>query len=84
MPKFNPAKENQSLNVVRGWIRKMKRGVEGFIDPTNPSAVTKGGHYIRMLDQQILACDETERMIDMLDQPFPNKTFNEKDFSGLA
>ncbi len=74
MPKFDPEKEKKSLNNVREWIRRMKRDVESYIDPDNESAVTKGGHYIRMLDQQLLACDETERAIDMLSQPFPGRT----------
>lgn len=74
MPKFDPEKERKSLNNVRDWIRRMKRDVESYIDPDNASAVTKGGHYGRMLDQQLLACDETERAIDMLSQPFPGRT----------
>ena len=73
MPKFNPEKEKTSLNNVRGWIRQMKLDVQKYIDLNNESAVTKGGHYIGMLDQQLLACDETERAIDALSRPFPSR-----------
>jgi hypothetical protein len=72
LPKFDPAKEMASLNNVRESIRRMKRDVEGYVDQDNASAIAKGRHYIRMLDQQLLACDETERAIDMLGQPFPS------------
>jgi hypothetical protein len=70
LPKFDPAKEKESLNNVRDSIRRMKHDVERYIDQDNASAIAKGRHYIRMLDQQLLACDETERTIDMLVQPF--------------
>jgi hypothetical protein len=84
MPKFDPQKEKDSLNNVRRSNRRMKREVESYIDPTNESAVAKGRHYITMLDQQLVACDESERVIDMLGQPFPSRTYNKKDFPGLT
>jgi hypothetical protein len=71
MPKFDPEKEKASLNNVRGWIRQMKLDVQKYIDHDNASAVMKGNHYIRMLDQQLLACDKTEQAIDSLSRPFP-------------
>lgn len=74
MPKFDPEKEKRSLDNVREWIRRMKRDVESYIDTDNESAVTKGRHYIKMLDQQLLECDKTERMIDMLGRPSPRRT----------
>jgi hypothetical protein len=52
MPKYDPEKERQSLNNVRGWIRRMKRDVESYIDPGNTAAVVKGSHYLKILDQQ--------------------------------
>jgi thiol-disulfide isomerase/thioredoxin len=69
--KFEPEKERASVNAVRGWIRNMKEQVIRHVDPSDPSAVRKGGHYIRVLDAQLAACDKTEEMIDMLMQPFP-------------
>ncbi len=84
MPKFNPEKEKASLNNVRASILRMKKDVESYIDPTNQSAVAKSAHYIRMLDRQLLACDETERAIDLLNSSFPSRTYNKKDFPGLS
>lgn len=63
---FDPEKERASLNVVRGWIHKMKEQVKRHIDPSNESAVRKGDHYIRMLDAQLVACQRTEEIIDDL------------------
>jgi hypothetical protein len=84
MPKFDPEKEKKSLNNVRGWIRRMRLDVEAFIDPANQSAVAKGAHYVRMLDQQLIACDKTEQAIDSLSRPFPGRTYTKKDFPGLG
>lgn len=67
--KFDPAKERASVNVVRGWIRNMKEGVLRHINQSDPKAVSKGNHYIRMLDDQLKACDITEEMIDRLMLP---------------
>lgn len=71
LPKFDPEKERKSVNVVRGWIRRMQADIKNFVDPNNKAAVAKGNHYLRILDQQLAACDETERVIDALCQPFP-------------
>lgn len=71
--KFDSEKERASLNVVRGWIHKMKEEVSRRIDRSNESAVRKGDHYIRMLDAQLVACDRTEEMIDRLMEPFPTR-----------
>jgi hypothetical protein len=84
MPKFDPEKEKASLNNVRASILRMKKDVESYIDATNQSAVAKGEHYIRMLNQQLTACDETERTIDDLNRPFPSRTYDKKDFPGLS
>ena len=51
--KFNPEKEKASVNVVRGWIRNMKAGVSKHINQSDPKTVSKGNHYIRMLDEQL-------------------------------
>jgi hypothetical protein len=67
--RFDPEKEKKSVDVVRGWIRKMKDAVSENIDPSDIKALSKGNHYIRMLDQQLVACDKTEEIIDRLSQP---------------
>lgn len=68
---FDPEKERASLNVIRGWIHKMKKEVRRHIDTSDESAMRKGDHYIRMLDAQLAACNDTENIIDTLMQPFP-------------
>jgi hypothetical protein len=54
------------LNVVRGWINNMKKQVLRHVDPSDQSAQMKGDHYIRMLDAQLITCDQTEDAIDKL------------------
>ncbi len=83
MPKFDPEKERQSLNNVRGWIRSMKHDVESYIDPGNTAAIVKGNHYLKILDQQLGGCDETEKAIDAFNRPFQTKTYNKTNFPGL-
>jgi hypothetical protein len=83
LPKFDPEKEKRSVNVVRDWIRRMQQDVKSFVDPNNAAAVRKANHYLRILDQQLVACDETEKAIDMLGKPFPSGTFTKKNFPGL-
>ncbi len=74
---FDPEKERASVNVVRGWIHKMKEQLQRHIDPSDDSAVRKGGHYTRMLDAQLMACDKTEEVIDRLSQPFPGRQMSD-------
>ena len=62
---FDPENERASLNVVRGWIHKMKEQVQRHIDPSDESVIRKGNHYIRMLDDQLVACARTEEMLDL-------------------
>lgn len=70
--KFDPVKEKKQVDVVRGIIRRLKEQVERHTDMDNADAVRKGGHYLRVLDDQLVACDRTEEMIDLLCRPFPN------------
>lgn len=67
---FDPEKERESLNIVRGWIHKMKEQVRRHIDPSDESALRKGDYYIRVLDAQLTACDRTEEAIDQLTKPY--------------
>ena len=81
--RFNPEREHESVNVVRGWIHKMKEQVQRHIDPSDESILRKGNHYIRMLDDQLVACARTEEEINRLTQPFPSGRFTPEDFPGL-
>jgi hypothetical protein len=44
----------------------MKKQVLRHVDPSDQSAQMKGDHYIRMLDAQLITCDQTEDAIDKL------------------
>ena len=81
--KFDPEKERASVNIVRGWIHRMKELVESHIDPSNESARQKGKQYVRMLDAQLVACDRMEKTIDQLSEPFPALRFTPENFPGL-
>lgn len=67
---FDPEKERASVNIVRGWIHRMKEQVRRHVDRSDVSAVRKADHYIRVLDAQLIACDQTDDAIDRLIQPF--------------
>ena len=62
---FNPEKERESLNIIRGRIHEMKEQVRRHINPSDKSALRKGNHYIRMLNAQLAACDLSEEDISM-------------------
>lgn len=60
---FESEKHLKSIRNVKTWILDFRGKVLSLIDETNASAVSKGEHYVRMLDAQLLECDETERVI---------------------
>jgi hypothetical protein len=70
--KFDPEKEKQSNNNMRRMLLDMQESVRSYIDPSDQSAVSKGEHYVRMLQAQLVICDKTDKMIDTLCQPFPS------------
>ena len=81
--RFNLERERESVNVVRGWIQRMKEHVQHNVDWSNESARQKGKQYIRMLDAQLVACDQMDDAINLLAQPFPAGRFTPEDFPGL-
>lgn len=83
-PKLDAAKEKGYVEVLRKEIRSMMAGVEKRIDQTNPSAVSKGKHYLRMLQEQLRICDETDKAIDMMSTTmFPRVVYDKKNFPTL-
>jgi hypothetical protein len=52
-------------------IENMKERVMSLVDQAKPDALSKALHYMAALDAQIDICKETDRMIDMLESPFP-------------
>lgn len=67
--KFDSEKELKSNQNLRNIIGNYKDKVMSFVDPSNARAVTKATHYIDALDAQLSTCDETDRMIHMLNLP---------------
>ena len=81
--RFNPERARESVNVVRGWIQRMKEHVQHHVDWSNESACQKGNQYIRMLDAKLVACDQMDDAINLSAQPFPSGQFTPEDFPGL-
>mgnify|MGYP003625682213 FL=1 len=48
----------------------MRAQVQRHINMADASVVQKGGHYLRLLDAQMVACDDTEEAINRLSRPF--------------
>lgn len=64
---FDAARELAANEMVRKNIQRYKEKVKVFVDPSHRSAVAKATHYIDALDAQLRACDETDRVIRMLE-----------------
>jgi hypothetical protein len=67
---FEPARELQSNDNLRKNIKRYKEKVESLVDPANTAAQAKARHYLKALDEQLLACDKTDEAIHMLSKPF--------------
>ncbi len=61
--KFNPEKEKCANENLRQSIQNIKHRVVELIDNSNPSAVSKGKHYLAVLDAQLEGCDRTDETI---------------------
>lgn len=64
---FDAEKQRQSNANLRRRIQRYRERVEAQIDESNEDAVTKSRHYLAALDEQLVICDETDRVIDRLD-----------------
>ena len=66
---FEPTKEFQSNDNVRKNIQRYKQTIESLVDQEK-NAQSKVRHYIKALNEQLLACDATDEAIRMLSKPF--------------
>lgn len=66
---FEPTKEFKSNDNVRKNIQRYKQTIESLVDPEK-NAQSKVRHYIKALNEQLLACDATDEAIRMLSKPF--------------
>jgi len=73
--KFDAQKEKIANERMRSSLEKLKERIMEFVDKSNASAVKKAEHYIAALDAQLVVCDKTNKMIDMLDSPVPSRKF---------
>ncbi len=64
--KFDAKKEKTSNQNMRLSIEKLKKRVMEFVDESNHDAVKKVEHYIEALNAQLVVCDKTDEMIDIL------------------
>ena len=69
---FDTEKEKRSNKNVRLWIENFKERVMVLVDQTSPNAVSKVEHYVAALDAQLEVCERTDKMIDMLNSPYPS------------
>jgi hypothetical protein len=67
---FDPARELESNNNLRTNIKRYKEKIGSLVDPTNTAAQAKATHYLKALDEQLVACDKTDEAIHMLSKPF--------------
>jgi len=66
---FEPTKEFQSNENVRKNIQRYKQTIESLVDQEK-NAQSKVRHYIKAINEQLLACDATDEAIRMLSKPF--------------
>jgi hypothetical protein len=69
--KYDPEEERQSNRNIMSMIEDMKERVMSFVDQSKPDALRKASHYIVALDAQLDVCKETDKMIGLLEFPFP-------------
>jgi len=62
--KFDPHEEKNSNQNMRGTIKKLINRVNEFSNKTDPDAMRKTNHYLKMLNAQLVICDKTDEMID--------------------
>jgi hypothetical protein len=82
MPPFDPTKEKKSNDNLRQSLLAFKKKVSELVEGADDTALRKSQHYLRALDQQLQVCNETDEMIDRLQQPF-GRRYTKKDFPGL-
>ena len=66
---FEPARELQSNDNLRKNIKRYQQKIKSLVDPANTAAQAKARHYLKALDDQLLACDKTDEAIHMLSKP---------------
>jgi hypothetical protein len=69
--KCDLAKEKEANNQMRLMLTEIRERVKGFVDTSNPDAVRKSEHYIKVLDDQLRECDGLDSFIGQLGSPFP-------------
>lgn len=71
--KFDAEKEKNNNNAIRLSLIDLKNRLLKYVAPANERATIKIRHYIAALDEQLALCDQTDRFIDALGQPFGRK-----------
>jgi hypothetical protein len=81
MPAFDPGREKDGNNKLRQNLERLKEGILRHVDKSDVSAVRKGEHYVRALDEQLKVCDKTDEVIDALQRPI-GRAISREDFPG--
>lgn len=67
---FDPDRERNSNNNLRIGLTRTRKKIEELTDHSNPRAVEKANHYLRVIDAQLRICDRVDADIDRLVQPY--------------
>jgi hypothetical protein len=71
--RFDPGREKQANHNLRTNLTRMKHSVLALVDQANIEAVKKAEHYIRALDTQLAACDQTDDILTRLVTPIAQR-----------
>jgi hypothetical protein len=63
--------ERKRISDIRKWIGQTKGRLREYSNSVGRAASAKISHYERQLDDQLAKCDDAEKLLDMLLQPFP-------------
>ncbi len=72
---FNPQKEHEANEGMRKSIRTIKERISKCPSSIDEKAKMKVSHYLAILDEQLLGCDKTDEVIEMLNSPFPVRAY---------
>lgn len=72
---FNPQKEHEANNRMRNSIQTIKERISKCQGSTDDKSKMKVNHYLAILDEQLLGCDKTDEVIELLNSPFPARAY---------
>ncbi len=74
---YNAQRNLEQSDIVRQQLLKYKTGIMKNTDSTNPDAVWKADHYLRMIDEQLRECDLFDESTKMFTGTRPVRTLGD-------